>query len=135
MKNESYIKLYRKITDWEHYPDSRTFHLFVHLLLSAARKPMKFCGVNLKPGQYLTTYDVLQEDLGMCRKYLSESIKALCETGEIKKEMRNGRTLFTIINFEKYQGGKPQKQSDSQEDDAQKDDESSGYGKVGATFF
>lgn len=91
---------------------------------------MKFCGVNLKPGQYLTTYDVLQEDLGMCRKYLSESIKALCESGEIKKEQKNGRTLFTVVNYADYQGSDRQKQND----EPQNDDSVNGNG-IGSTDF
>ena len=48
----------------------------------------------------------------MCRKYLSESIKALCESGEIKKEQKNGRTLFTVVNYADYQGSDRQKQND-----------------------
>ena len=64
----------------------------------------------------------------MCRKYLSESIKILCESGEIKKEMWNGRTLFTITNYNEYQGGK-------QKPDEQKDDEPEVGNNVGAVYF
>ena len=135
MWDDSYVKLYRKITKWEHYNDSRTFHLFMHLLLMAVRKPTRFGGCNLKPGQFLTTYDDLQEDLGRCRKYLSEAIKALCESGEIKKEIRKGRTLFTIMNFDKYQGGKAQKRDELQTGDIQVNDEVPENGEVGATYF
>lgn len=131
MKDESYIKLFRKVRDWEHYQDSKTFHLYVHFILSAVRKPTKYCGVSLKPGQYLTTYDDLQEDTGLCRKYLSASIQKLCESGEIKKEMRGGRTLITVVRYEDYQAGK-RAESDKQEGQPDEQYES---GEVGAKFF
>ena len=135
MWDESYIKLLRKTINWEHYHDSRTFHLFIHLILCAARKPVKYGGCNLKTGQYLTTYEDLQQDTGICKKYLSESIKKLCESGDIKKETRNGRTLFTVINYSKYQGGNKQNQTDTQTEKPKKDDDGLTYGDVGGTFF
>jgi hypothetical protein len=42
-----YIKLHRKLVDWEWYTDIPTKTLFIHLLLVANHKPNKWRGMLL----------------------------------------------------------------------------------------
>lgn len=100
----TYIKLFRKITEWEHYTDGNTMRLFLHLLLNASHKKQYIFGIQLNRGQYYTSSRCLQKDLNMCAKYVTDSIKKLRDSGEIITERNGGGTIFTIVNYNDYQG-------------------------------
>lgn len=107
MKDESYIKLFRRIMEWEHYKDGNAMRVFMHLLLLAAHDRKNLYGVILKRGQCITSSRRLQDDLGMCAQYVTDSIKKLKESGEITTERAcggMGGTVFTIANYDEYQG-------------------------------
>ena len=54
---DGYIKLHRKMTEWEWYSDSNTKTVFLHLLLEANFKPTKYRGVELEAGQLVVTQE------------------------------------------------------------------------------
>ena len=116
----NYIKLFRQITEWEHYQDGNTMRMFIHLLLMAVRNPTRYGKIKLQSGQFITTSRDLEIDLGMSARSVTQAIKNLRESGEIKTESCSGGTLFTVIHYSDYQGN-PVK-----DDDAQKDSDS-GY--------
>ena len=106
MRGESYIKLYRKVVEWEHYKDGNTMRVFMHLLILASHERQNMCGVMLKRGQCLTSSRKLQEDLGLCAQYVTDSIRKLKDSGDILTESASGGirgTVFTIVNYDKYQ--------------------------------
>lgn len=100
----TYIKLFRKITEWEHYQDSKTLHLFLHLLLNAVHNKQYIFGIQLNRGQYFTSSRSLQKELGMCAKNVTESIQKLRDSGEITTERCMNGTIFTIVHYDDYQG-------------------------------
>lgn len=126
MKSESYIKLFRKITEWEHFQDSRTLHVFLYLLVMAVRNRTRYGEYVLKKGQFITSYRDLQQNLGMCAKYVTESVQKLKNSGEITTEKCRYGTLFTIVNYEDYQGT---------ESKPHKDDEKPRGNGIGCTDF
>ena len=65
---DSWIKLFRKLRDWEWYKDSKTLHLFIHLLIEANYRPGKWRGHNLSPGQLITGRKQLAADTRIDRK-------------------------------------------------------------------
>lgn len=109
-----WIKVHRKILENEIWQDVNRFRLFMFLLLNAAHKDgMKINGVTLKRGQYLRSYSKLIEDLeyreGRGTKRLSKStimrnVKKLIENGMVTVSETDSGTLFTIVNYEEYQG-------------------------------
>lgn len=101
----TYIKLFRKITEWEHYTDGNTMRLFLHLLLNAVHDRQTAYDVPLRRGQYFTSSRQLQKDLNISTKYITDSIKKLKQSGEIETERCRWGTIFTILHYDDYQGG------------------------------
>lgn len=116
----TYIKLFRKITEWEHYTDGNTMRLFLHLLLNAVHDRQTAYDVPLRRGQYFTSSRQLQKDLNISTKYITESIKKLKQSGEIETERCRWGTIFTILHYDDYQSGdstgRKRKNADEQPD-------------------
>lgn len=118
MKNESYIKLYRKITDWEHYTDGNTMRVYMHLLLMAVHERRNVYGIILKRGQCISSSRRLSEDLCMCLQSVTVSLKKLKDSGEIITERACGgsnATIFTIVKYDEYQSTDSKKSRKSKE--------------------
>ena len=62
---DGWIKIYRKMLDWEWYRDVNTKSLFLHLLLIANSKDGEWQGVPIKRGQVATSLSSLARELGM----------------------------------------------------------------------
>lgn len=103
MNNESFIKLNRKILEWEWYDDLPTFRLFMHLLIKANWKEKKWHGVTIKRGQLLTSQQHLAEETGLSRQQVRTSLEKLISTNEITKSASAKYTIITIKNYNKYQ--------------------------------
>jgi len=113
--NNSYIKILRKLTEWEWYKRSEIVHLFIHLLLKANFVNGKFQGVEVKRGQLITGLNTLSESTGITVQSIRTGLKALKSTGEITIQSTNRFSLVTIINYDIYQSfdAKPTSKSTS----------------------
>jgi len=89
-----WIKTHRSILEWEWYTDANTFRLFLHLLLKATHKPAKYMGCSLSPGDVVTGYSALGEQLGLSIKQIRVAMKKLEKTGEVAI---NSTNKFSII--------------------------------------
>lgn len=107
MRGESYIKLFRKITEWEHFKDSNTLHVFLYLLVSAVDRDIDFRNNKLKAGQYVTSIRLISENTGLSAMQVRTSLKKLKDSGEISAETTNHEyTVYTVLNYSQYQGTK-----------------------------
>ena len=52
---DAFIKLYKKMLDWEWYDDPNTCRVFLHCLLKANWKSGSWHGINYEPGQFITS--------------------------------------------------------------------------------
>ena len=107
---EGWIKLHRKITEWDWYDDANTFRLFIHLLLLANSKDAKWRGVIIRRGEYLTGRKVLAEELKISEQAIRTSLKHLESTNEIAIKSTNKFSIITICKYEDYQGLQPDNQ-------------------------
>lgn len=103
-----WIKLHRKILDWEWYQDTNTFRVFIHLFLKANVEDKKWRGITIKRGQLVTSQQNLSEELSS--KYSKLSIRQirvtldkLKLTGELTVKTNNKYSLITINNYNEYQ--------------------------------
>ena len=105
MKRTNFIKLFRAITEWEHYKDCYAKSLFIHFLVCASAKDTTFLGVRIKKGQYLSSVDQLVHETGISVKRILKAIETLKQSGEIMTERCGGNlgTLYTVTNYDKYQ--------------------------------
>ena len=98
-----YIKLYRSLMDWEWYQDGNALRVFLHLLLDANHKQNKWRGIEVMPGQTITSYEAISSKTGISIQSVRTSIKRLKSTGEITSISTNKYTLITIENWASYQ--------------------------------
>lgn len=109
----SWFKVYRKIFDSDLWHDVTTFRLFFLLVGQATHKDgAKIAGVELKRGQYIRSYRKLAEDLAYKQgrgtkehsiRTIKRSIDKLISAGMVSKEETEQGTVFTVLNYAKYQ--------------------------------
>lgn len=108
-----WIKLHRKVLDNEIWCDVTVFRLFTLLMLKATHQEMKVRGQTIKRGQYVRSYSKLAEDLAykegrglktMSKSTIMRAVKKLVVAGMIDISETEYGTLFTVINYDLYQG-------------------------------
>ena len=111
---EGYIKLHRKISDWEWYNDPNTFRLFMHLLLNANYEAKKWQGLDIQPGQLLTGRIKLAHELKLSEQEIRTSISKLKSTNEITIKSTNKFSVVTLNMWADYQDRNTAKQPTKQ---------------------
>ena len=100
---ESWIKLHRRLLDWEWYKDCNAKVVFIHLLLKASAKRCKYMGAILRPGQLITSVAELSEDLNLTTKQIRTALNRLKTTNEVAIKTTNKFSLVTVANWAIYQ--------------------------------
>lgn len=98
-----YVYTYRKLLDWEWFKDSHTLHVFMFLLLNANWTTSKWKGLELLPGQLITSVNSICIGTGLTPRSVRTCIKRLISTNEIAIKTTNKYTLVTIANWALYQ--------------------------------
>lgn len=114
-----YIKIDRKITEWEWYKNLNTKVVFFHCLLKANWKDGKFEGKIIKRGSFVTSIKKLSLELCLTEDEVRTAVKHLISTGEITKQTTNKYSVITVSNYELYQDVPEQIPSNSQTDTKQ----------------
>ena len=100
---DGWIKLHRKLLDWEWYDDTNVVRLFLHLLLTVNYEPKKWHGIVIDRGQLVTSADTLAKALGLTARQIRYALEKLQNTREIVTQTSNKYTLITICKFAEYQ--------------------------------
>jgi hypothetical protein len=113
-ENDSFITLHRRITQWEWYTDTNTKSLFIHLVLMAQHKDVKWRGIDLKRGQLLTGRMLLSRQTGLSEQEIRTSLNKLKSTSEITIKSTNKNSIITLNNYNTYQDRKEAKKPSNQ---------------------
>ena len=100
---EGFIKLHRKILNWQWYDDINVKTVFLHLLLTANYEDKNWHGITIKRGQRVISYQKLAEECSISQQAVRTAILKLKSTSEITSKSTNKYTLVTIVTYEKYQ--------------------------------
>jgi hypothetical protein len=117
-KEGEYIKVFRKIVNWEWYTDINTKVLFLHCLIRANWRPGRYKGREYKRGQFFASIDKLSRETGLTNRQVRTALKHLEMTNEVTRSDAGKYSLFTVASFDKYQGKRHEKR---QEDDMETD--------------
>ena len=98
-----YIKINRKILDWEWYGNINTCRLFIHMLLKANWKDGKFEGKVIPRGSFVSSLQKLAEETQLTMREVRTGITHLKSTGEVTNKSYSKYTVFTIKNYCQYQ--------------------------------
>ena len=104
MSNLGWVKLHRSMLDWEWYSDVNVCRLFMHFILVANHKDGNWRGIEIKRGQRLTSLNKLESETGLTKGQIRTAIKKLISTNEIAQQSHAQHTVFTVINYDSYQG-------------------------------
>lgn len=100
---EGWVKLHRKMINWEWYQDANTFKLFCHFLLIANVADKQWKGITIKRGQFVRTLANLASETGLTIDEVRTAIKHLESTNEITRLKSGKNVVFSIVGFERYQ--------------------------------
>lgn len=98
-----WIKLHRKILDWEWFTSPSTLQLFIYLLLRANKEDKKWRGILIKRGQLVTSVATISEETKLSTQKVRTSLNRLKSTNEITSKTTNRFTLVTVCKYESYQ--------------------------------
>ena len=98
-----WIKLHRKIVDWEWFTSPSTLQLFIYLLLRANKEDKKWRGILIKRGQLVTSVATISEETKLSTQQVRTSLNRLKSTNEITSKTTNRFTLVTVCKYESYQ--------------------------------
>lgn len=101
-----WVKLHRKLLEWEWYGDAHMVHLLVHLLLTASHERKEYKGLTIKRGQLATTTKELSEALGISRTSIWRRLKRLEMERFVELEVKQKKTIITICKYDSYQENK-----------------------------
>ena len=101
--DRGWVKLYRKVEDWEWYREPATAHLFFHLLISANRQDRKWNGIDVPAGCLITSIRHLADQTGLTIQQVRTSLKRLISTHDITQTSNKKYTLIKVNNYQIYQ--------------------------------
>lgn len=112
MCDGNYIKLSRKLLEWEWYQDGKTARVFIHCLLKANWKDGRFKGIDVPRGSFISSYGNLAVELGMSVQSVRTSINHLISTSELTSKGYSQFSIFTVVKYNDYQ--EPNKETNIQ---------------------
>ena len=100
---DGWIKLHRKMREWQHYQCPSVRLVFEELLLCANSSDVWFHGERIRRGETVVGVRTISNYTGYSVRIVVDALKKLVESGEIKREKCWRGVKTTIINYEKYQ--------------------------------
>lgn len=99
-----FVKIHRKLTEWEWYHNSNVVRVFLHLLLMANHEDSKWQGIAVKRGQRVTSYEHIATEVGeLSVQQVRTALNKLKSTHEITSQSTTEYTIITITNYNAYQ--------------------------------
>lgn len=114
-----YVKISRKILEWEWYTDANTKVLFLHILLKANWKDGRFQGVEVPRGSFVTSLQNLAAETGLTVRNVRTALKHLENTGEVTSNRHVKFSVITVKNYDRYQSSDTQVTVNRQASDSQ----------------
>jgi len=100
---EGWIKIQRKLLDWEWSSSPETMALWIHILLRANHEDKEWRGVTIPRGSFVTSVDNLSTSTGLTERQVRTNLNRLLSTSEIDKETTNKYTIISVCKYDDYQ--------------------------------
>lgn len=108
MASAGWIKLHRKLLDWEWSTKPLTFRLFIHLLLKASFSDSQYRGEKIPAGSIITGRLKLAQECGMTEREVRTALTHLKTTNEVTIKTTKEYSIISITNWKSYQDGDQQ---------------------------
>lgn len=100
---ENFIKIHRKILEWEWWPDINTHRLFSYMVIKANWKDGSFKGIIVPRGSFVSSISRLSDETNLTVDEVRTALKHLKSTNEITSKSYSKFTVFTVKNYCLYQ--------------------------------
>ena len=100
--HRGYIKLWRKVGEWEWFTDVNTCHLFIYLLLHVRNTDGAWRGISLLRGEIIQSIDTLAEGSGLSAQNVRTAIHHLKSTGEVTERQHGKYRILQLKNYSEY---------------------------------
>lgn len=98
-----WIKIHRSIEGWEWYGVPEVVAIWVHILVSANMKELKWKGITIPRGSFVTSMSKLSRETGLSVQQVRTCIDRLKSTSEITIKSTNKWTIVTVCKYDDYQ--------------------------------
>lgn len=89
-------------TDWEWYENTNVFRLFYHCLLHTNLEDKRYCGREIKAGQFVSSITRISAETGLTESQVRTALKKIKDTGYISTKSTNKYTLYTVNEYQNY---------------------------------
>jgi HD-GYP domain-containing protein (c-di-GMP phosphodiesterase class II) len=100
---EGWIKIHRKILDWEWFGKAEMVKLLIMFVCKANIEDREWQGMLVKRGQFVTSLDKLSVESGFSKQKIRTCLKRFENTQEITIKTTNKYSIVTICNYDDYQ--------------------------------
>ena len=97
-----FVKLSRKLLDWQWYDDVNTKAVFLHLLLTANYFDKDWHGYHVGRGDTVTSLQSLCTELGLTESKVRTALKHLKKSGDITETTHSRFRIITVNNYDYY---------------------------------
>ncbi len=101
--HRGWVKIHRKITEWEWFNDANVFRLFVYCLVTANHEDKKWKGIEVKRGSFITSFNRLSRDLELSVKQIRTALNKLVESENVAHKGASKYSIITVLNYDSYQ--------------------------------
>lgn len=99
----TYISVDRNILEWRWFKDSKTFHVFMFLILKANIKENDFENAKVERGEIATSYASIAAQTGLTYSEVRGAVTRLKRSGEITVRKHSKFVVISIANYSYYQ--------------------------------
>lgn len=101
---EGWIKLHRKMLNWEWMDEPNMVALFLHCLLKANYEDKEYKGELIRRGELVTSVRKLAKETGLTVQQTRNTLDKLISTQSITKWISaSNHTIIRVTEYEKYQ--------------------------------
>lgn len=103
MDNQGFIKIYRKMLEWEWYKNQNVKDVFIHCILKANWKDGNFQGHEIPRGSFVSSIGAIADELDLTSQKVRTALKNLQKTKNLTIKTTNKFSIITINNYDEFQ--------------------------------
>lgn len=103
MLEEGWVKISRKMLSWRWFSTPETAHLFLYMIIAASIETSDWKDITVPRGSFVSSIRKLSAETGLTEKQVRVALEHLKKTGEVAQSAYPKYSLFTVINYNRYQ--------------------------------
>lgn len=101
---KEFVKIYRRMLNWDWYTDIPVKVLYLHCILRANWKPDEWRGIAIERGQFVTSLQSLALETGLTLQQIRTALSKLIDNRLITDFVIGKKRVITVLNYDSFQG-------------------------------